>query len=73
VCQDNNNTSHLHSEDGFRHSGNNMAVLTDDASTIEEIDEALGFLYETLRSRADHESFMAIIDELLEARFGMAQ
>ena len=50
-----------------------MAVLTDDASTIEEIDEALGFLYETLQSRADHESFMAIIDELLEARFGMAQ
>jgi hypothetical protein len=73
VCQDNNNTSHLHSEGGFRHLGNNMRVLTDDANTIEEIDEALGFLHETLRSQANQESFMAIIDELLEARFGMAQ
>lgn len=73
VCQNNKTTSHLHSEGGFRHSGNNMAVLTDDASTLEEIDEALGFLVDTLRSQANQETFMAMVDELLDARNGMAQ
>lgn len=49
-----------------------MAVLTDEASTLEEIDEALGFLVNTLRSQSDRESFMSMVDELLDARNEMA-
>jgi RNA binding exosome subunit len=73
VCQDNNRSSHLHSEGGFRHLGNNMRVLADDATTISEIKEAFTFLCETLQSQPNKESFMAIIDELLDARNEMAR
>lgn len=50
-----------------------MAVVTDDASTLEEIDEALGFLVDTLRTQPNTESFMAMVDELLDARNGMSR
>lgn len=66
-------TSHLHSEGGFRHSGIYMAVLTDDATTVAEIKEAFRFLCETLQSQPDRDSFMAIIDELLDARNELAR
>lgn len=45
-----------------------MAIKTDDASTLQEIDEALNYLVETLRTTPNPKSFMAIIDELLDAR-----
>lgn len=50
-----------------------MAVVTDDASTLEEIDEALGFLVNTLRQQPKPESFLAMVDELLDARNEMAK
>jgi hypothetical protein len=50
-----------------------MAVLTDDATTIAEIKEAFRFLCETLQSQPDRDSFMAIIDELLDARNELAR
>lgn len=50
-----------------------MRVLADDATTISEIKEAFTFLCETLQSQPNKESFMAIIDELLDARNEMAR
>lgn len=46
-----------------------MAVMVDkQIHTIADIDEALGYLVETLRQQPNPETFLAIVDELLDAR-----
>ena len=44
-----------------------------DSDTIADIDEALTFLCETLRSHTNRQQFMAIVDELLDERLGKCE
>jgi hypothetical protein len=39
-----------------------------DSDTIADIDEALAFLVETLKTQLDRKAFMTIVDELLDER-----
>ena len=48
-----------------------MAVNTDEPVSIEELDEALGYLSDTLQQTADRPKFMGIVDELLDKRLEM--
>lgn len=50
-----------------------MAVNTDEPVTIGDIDEALGYLCETLRQVPDRPKFMGIVDELLDKRLEMTK
>lgn len=50
-----------------------MAVQTDEPVSVVEIDEALGYLVETLRQVPDQSQFMAIVDELLDKRLEIAK
>jgi hypothetical protein len=47
-----------------------MAVIVNHVEqvTLAEIDEALGYLVDTLRQQPDRDVFMCIVDELLDAR-----
>lgn len=47
-----------------------MAVIVNNVEqvTLAEIDEALGYLVDTLRQQPDRDVFMGIVDELLDAR-----
>jgi len=47
-----------------------MAVIVNHVEqvTLAEIDEALGYLVDTLRQQPDRNVFMCIVDELLDAR-----
>lgn len=48
-----------------------MAVNADEPVSIEELDEALGYLSDTLQQTADRPKFMDIVDELLDKRLEM--
>ena len=50
-----------------------MFAPNDEPETVAEIDEALGYLVETLRQVPDQSLFMAIVDELLDKRLEIAE
>lgn len=45
-----------------------MAIQVDTSDTIEDIDEALAFLVETLKAQSNPQQFMSIVDALLDER-----
>ena len=45
-----------------------QVIVDEDSISLSEIDEALGYLRQTLKDTGDKDSFMAIVDELLDAR-----
>lgn len=45
-----------------------QVIVDEDSTSLSEIDEALGYLVQTLKDAGDKDSFMAIVDELLDAR-----
>jgi hypothetical protein len=50
-----------------------MAVIVNQIEqvTVAEIDEALGYLVDTLRQQPNPDVFMSIVDELLDARLAI--
>ena len=50
-----------------------MAVNTDEPVSLEELDEALSHLCETLHRIPDRPKFMGIVDELLDKRLEMTK
>ena len=50
-----------------------MAVNTDEPVSLEELDEALSHLCDTLHRVPDHAKFMGIVDELLDKRLEMTK
>jgi len=50
-----------------------MSVNTDEPVTVAELDEALGYLCETLHQVPDNAEFMSIVDELLDKRLEMTK
>ena len=48
-----------------------MAVNTNEPVSLEELDEALSHLCDTLHRVPDHAKFMGIVDELLDKRLEM--
>ena len=50
-----------------------MAVNTDEPVTIDELDEALSHLCDTLHRVPNQAEFMGIVDELLDKRLEMTK
>ena len=50
-----------------------MNFIVDEPVTIGDIDEALGYLCETLRQVPNNAEFMSIVDELLDKRLEMTK